>query len=111
MASTTPTLGTVGGTPVEFIPLPTAWTSGVDCSNNIYQQFDGTFIGWDPLYGISWDTAQATCLPPAVTTWWFDFSALPVTALGPTFVCPSAYSAVLTAVVDGGGEEVFCCPS
>lgn len=57
-------------------------------------------------------TSARSCLPPQVSSWWSqNAGANPYTALGPTFVCPEAYSAVQTVVVNSALEEVFCCPS
>ncbi|KAJ9133329.1 hypothetical protein NKR23_g10833 [Pleurostoma richardsiae] len=105
------TLLTVSGTPVELLPLSTPWPSGKDCASNIYEQLDGHFLAWDPVYGQSFDTAARTCFPPQVTSWWLNSATATSVALGPTFVCPEAYSAVQTALVAEETQYVYCCPS
>lgn len=116
MASVTQAILTVGGSTTAFLPLPSAWPSGTDCTSNLYLHtpIDGvlTFLAWDPLYGASMVLSAQSCLPPQVSNWWsqpVDESIY--TALGPTFVCPEAYSAVQTAVVSSSLLQTFCCPS
>ncbi|OAA63579.1 LPXTG-motif cell wall anchor [Niveomyces insectorum RCEF 264] len=110
MTSTITTI-TVTGTPTAFLPLATAWPSGADCTSNIYLFGSNTFLAWDPLYGASMVTSARSCLPPQVTTWWSQPSSDVYTALGPTFQCPAAYTAALTAVVAGSLYETYCCAS
>jgi hypothetical protein len=120
MATTTPTVLTITvvtilGTPVQLIPLPTAWPSGRDCDSYIYLQAGGgRFIGWDPFYASALDARAGSCLPPQVTSWWFQTTD-PIdstyTGLGPTFVCPEAYYPATTASIDEDTRETFCCPS
>ncbi len=112
MTSTSPTVLTIGGTPTIFLPLPTPYPYESGCSTNIYQlNTVPTFLAWDPAYGKS-ITAAASCFPPQVTSWWFQYSdALIYTAIGPTFVCPEAYSTVSTSLFASSVQEVYCCPS
>ncbi|KAH8817513.1 hypothetical protein F5884DRAFT_631487, partial [Xylogone sp. PMI_703] len=110
------TILTMGGTPTVFLPLPTAWPAGDDCTSNLYLHTPvsnpNTFLAWDPLYGESMVTSASSCLPPQVTAWWNQGSSnTPYTALGPTFVCPEAYSAVQTVLVAKTLQQMFCCPS
>lgn len=113
MAATTPTALTVSGTPtpVSFIPLSTPYPSKDGCSGYIYEQVDGHFIAWDPFYGASLDTKARSCFPSEVSSWWSQAAETSIfTALGPTFVCPGAYSAVQTVVIASDTQKVFCCP-
>jgi len=118
MVSIASTVLTVGGTPTVFLPLPTPWPSGDSCTSNIYLHTPvsnpNTFLAWDPLYGASMDTRAQSCLPPQVSSWWAFERAASIsqyTALGPTFVCPQAYSAVQTVIVASSLQQIFCCPS
>ncbi|KAE8443173.1 hypothetical protein EG329_002271 [Mollisiaceae sp. DMI_Dod_QoI] len=116
MASVASTTLTVGGTPTVFLPLPTPWPSGLGCADNIYVHTPignpTTFLAWDPLFGASMMPTARSCLPPQVTSWWSQGAAAnPYTALGPTFVCPEAYSAVQTVLVASSLQQIFCCPS
>lgn len=116
MVSTAPTTMTVGGTPTVFLPLPTPWPAGDGCTSNLYLHTPvsnpHTFLAWDPLYGASMIPSAQSCLPPQVSSWWSQpASESTYTALGPTFVCPQAYSAVQTVLVATSVQQVFCCPS
>ncbi|KAG6357686.1 hypothetical protein INS49_013565 [Diaporthe citri] len=113
MASVTSTVMTIGGTPTIFVPLPTPYPSEDGCGTNIYQlaSTTPTFLAWDPAYGKS-VTDAASCIPSQVSTWRFqDPDALLYTAIGPTFVCPEAYSTVSTTVTASSVQKVYCCPS
>ncbi|KAI0121278.1 hypothetical protein BJ170DRAFT_698428 [Xylariales sp. AK1849] len=108
----TPTLFTVSGTPVDFFPLSTSWPSTESCSSYIYRQLDGHFIAWDPFYGSNLDTNAASCQAPQVTSWWNQVTnAATSTALGPSFVCPEAYTAAQTLLVATSTQHIYCCPS
>ncbi|CZR56665.1 uncharacterized protein PAC_06554 [Phialocephala subalpina] len=116
MTSVASAILTVGGTPTEFLPLATPWPSGDGCAANIYLHTPvsspNTFLAFDPLFGASMVASARSCLPPQVTSWWNQgTSASPYIALGPTFVCPQAYSAVQTVLVATSLQQVFCCPS
>jgi hypothetical protein len=109
------TVGTLAGTPVVFFPVPTPWPSSAGCDNYIYRQLNGgSIIAWDPVYP-SLATGAESCYPPQQSSWWFqDASAKPSTALGPTFVCPEAYSAVHSTVLNSASstqtQYTYCCP-
>lgn len=110
------TILTVDGTPTEFLPLPTPWPSGYGCTGNIYLHTPvsspNTFLAWDPLFGASMVSSARSCLPPQVTSRWSQAaSATPYTALGPTFVCLQAYSAIQAVLIASSLEQMLCCPS
>lgn len=120
MATTAPTVLTITvvtilGTPVQLIPLQTAWPSGRDCDKYIYHQAGGgDLIGWDPLYASVLDARASSCLPPQAVSWWTQATGPAVstyTGLGPTFVCPEAYYPAKTVSVAKDTHETFCCPS
>ena len=110
------TILTVSGTPTVFLPLPTAWPSGSGCAENIYLHTPTntpyTFLAFDPLFGATMVTSAQSCLPPQVSTWWSQKNGeATFTALGPTFVCPQAYTAVQTVLVATSLQQIYCCPS
>ena len=95
----------------SWIPVITPWPFTEACSSEIYSQNNGRMVAFDPLYYSSIDPAALTCLPPAITSWWFQTrQALFTTSLGP-FVCPAAYSTGSASLVNSYTAEVFCCPS
>jgi hypothetical protein len=104
------------GTVTSWIPLTTAWPLTTAC----FSSFDcfGDFATgapifiFDPLYGISVDTAFR-CLPPAVTTWWDQQNngdTGTIVSLGPV-MCPVAYTTAYTSLVNGQSTLVGCCPT
>ncbi|KAK1705146.1 uncharacterized protein CLUP02_06578 [Colletotrichum lupini] len=108
----TPTLVTASGRPTVYYPLSTPWPQAIGCSAQFYRQLDaGTVLAWDPYFGKDIDDSAASCFPPEVTSWWFQtLSQTTSIALGPTFVCPEAYTAAQTRLEDGGLQHVYCCP-
>jgi len=116
VTATGPTLGTLSGTPVLFFPVPTPWPSSAGCDRYIYRQLgEGSILAWDPVYSRGIGTGAESCLLPQQASWWLqDGSANPSTALGPTFVCPMAYSAVHSTVLDSNSaaqtQYTYCCP-
>ncbi|KAK4098498.1 hypothetical protein N658DRAFT_499350 [Parathielavia hyrcaniae] len=118
-AVTDPTLGSLYGTPVLFFPVPTLWVSSTGCEKYIYRQVNGgTILAWDPVYPDldSTETGAAeSCYPSQQSSWWFQSAGVsPSTALGPTFVCPEAYTHVHSTVLDRSPEAetqyTYCCP-
>lgn len=114
--ATGPTLGTISDTAVLFFPVPTPWPSSTGCDRQVYRQLDGgSILAWDPVYPSLAGTAAASCYPPQLSYWWFQgASANPSTAMGPTFVCPEAYRAVHSTILDGDSatqtQFTYCCP-
>ncbi|KFY70838.1 hypothetical protein V498_10182, partial [Pseudogymnoascus sp. VKM F-4517 (FW-2822)] len=51
-----------------------------------------------------------TCLPPPATTWWQQSDPSIEYSIGPTIVCPQAYTTATTSVHDSS-IFVACCPS
>ncbi|KAB5522015.1 hypothetical protein GE09DRAFT_1293735 [Coniochaeta sp. 2T2.1] len=117
----TPTLGTLSGTPVMFYPVTTPWPSQPGCDQYIYRQASsGSFLAWDPVYAKDLVDKASSCFSPQMSSWWFqDHSAATLTSLGPTSVCPAAFSPVLTVAwstpIGTTAEEtvqsIYCCPS
>ena len=115
MADIESTTGTLFGTSVEFFPLSTAYPSLAGCETGIYRQLDGgTILAWDPVY-TRFEPGADACYPPQQRSWWDQASdADPSSALGPTFVCPEAYNAVHSTVLESNSASqahyTYCCP-
>ncbi|KAK3298578.1 uncharacterized protein B0H64DRAFT_78368 [Chaetomium fimeti] len=112
------TSGTLFGTKVNFLPLPTPYPSLAGCGEGgIHRQVNaGTMLGWDPVY-TRFDPGADSCFPPQQRPWWNQDQASnsgPSTALGPTFVCPEAYSGVHSTVLESNSasqaQYTYCCP-
>ncbi|KAH6853844.1 hypothetical protein B0I37DRAFT_16860 [Chaetomium sp. MPI-CAGE-AT-0009] len=110
------TVGDLSGSPVIFYPVPTPWPSSAGCENYIYRQANGgSILAWDPVYPDRFGVKEVkSCYVPQLSSWWWQ-TVQPVTAFGPTFVCPEAYSAVHTSVLDSASaaqtQFTYCCPS
>jgi hypothetical protein len=109
-------LETNSGTVTTWLPLSTPWLSIQACSSQIYAQRAGlgaNLIAFDPLYGLEISASAIPCLPSEVTAWYLQAqtNSLTTTLLGPTFVCPGAYSAVETILVNSKTQQILCCPS
>jgi hypothetical protein len=102
-------LQTISDTPTAWLPLSTAFTSKPECSTQLFAQSNGQAVLYDPYYGLVVDPDSGECLPPDVTAWWNQDTKTRV-MLGPTFVCPSAYSAVQTVSMDSVFRQTLCCP-
>ncbi|RDL34346.1 uncharacterized protein BP5553_07474 [Venustampulla echinocandica] len=116
MASSFPaeSVQTLSGTITAWLPISTPWVSIAACSSQIYAQragLGGNLIAFDPLYGESIVPTAIPCLPSEVTSSWYQSNTETTTVLGPTFVCPAAYSAVQTILVNSLTQQVLCCPS
>jgi hypothetical protein len=115
MADIDSTTGTLFGTPVQFFPLETPYPSLAGCAEGIYRQVNsGTILAWDPVY-TQFEPGSDSCFPPQQRSWWDQASdADPSSALGPTFVCPEAYSAVHSTVLESNSASqahyTYCCP-
>ncbi len=107
-----------GNLVTAWLPLSTPWPSIASCSAQIYAKNSGpgaTLLAYDPLYGQSifpLASTQVPCLPPQVTSSWQQNSNPGITTLlGPMFVCPAAYSAVQTILINTTTQHILCCPS
>ncbi|KFY22476.1 hypothetical protein V493_06556 [Pseudogymnoascus sp. VKM F-4281 (FW-2241)] len=93
----------------SWLPVTTAFSAPAACSSLIW----GAHAPWlavnDPGYGLSVDP-NLTCLPPAATTWWQQNDTSIDYSIGPTIVCPQAYTTATTSVQDSS-TFVACCPS
>jgi hypothetical protein len=112
---TAPTLGSLDGSPVLFHPMPTPWPAAEGCENYIYRQSRERWIlAWDPAYTSFGGTGPASCIPPQQRQWWNQANdAAPSIALGPTFACPEAYSAVYSTLESDSATQThftYCCP-
>jgi hypothetical protein len=47
----------------------------------------------------------------ALSSAWWQSNSDTVTLLGPSFACPSAYSAVQTNLIASSTQHILCCPS
>jgi hypothetical protein len=107
-------LQVLAGNTTAWLPISTPWSSVAACSTRIYQQEGGgsmSFIAFDPLFGSIIAPTAVPCLPAQVTASWFQSNPDTTTVLGPTFVCPGAYSAVLTLLQSTSTQQILCCPS
>ncbi|KFZ19594.1 hypothetical protein V502_03558 [Pseudogymnoascus sp. VKM F-4520 (FW-2644)] len=93
----------------SWLPVTTAFSALAACSSIIW----GAHAPWlalnDPGYGLSVDP-NLTCLPPPATTWWQQDNPSIEYSIGPTIVCPQAYTTATTSVHDSS-TFVACCPS
>lgn len=108
------TLQLSGGITTAWLPISTPWPSLAECSAQIYSQradLGGNLIAFDPVYREKIVTTAIPCLPAEVTSSWRQSNSGVTTLLGPTFVCPAAYSAVATLSANPQLEQVLCCPS
>ncbi|PVH75742.1 hypothetical protein DL98DRAFT_574858 [Cadophora sp. DSE1049] len=110
------TLEVVNGKTTAWLPISSRWTSTVACSTQVYAQragLGGNLIAFDPLFAESIVPTAIPCLPTEVTSSLrqSDRDTATTTLLGPTFVCPGAYSAVQTLLISSSTQHVFCCPS
>ena len=101
-----------------WLPISTPWVSSSDCSTQIYAQragLGGNLIAFDPLYGqkilLLLSISAIPCLPPEVTSSWYQSNAAVTTLLGPIFTCPGAYSGVQTILINSFTRQTLCCPS
>jgi hypothetical protein len=101
-------------TTTVWLPLSTAYPYVSGCSQDIYKPGGGSIFAWDPLFGATIQPASTGCLPREVSSsyWQTSLSQTSITTLlGPTFVCPAAYSAVLTLAINSYTQQTLCCPS
>jgi len=96
----------------SFVPFATEWPVTDACASQLYSQNGQVhFTAWDPLYYSSVDPRELTCLPPAITSWWFQQRTQTFTSsLGP-LVCPDAYTTASASALNAKTAMVFCCPS
>ncbi|KFX98949.1 hypothetical protein O988_04109 [Pseudogymnoascus sp. VKM F-3808] len=93
----------------SWLPVTTAFSAPAACSSIIW----GAHAPWlalnDPGYGLSVDP-NLTCLPPPATSWWQNDNPSIEYSIGPTIVCPQAYTTATTSIRDSS-TFVACCPS
>ncbi|EPE31058.1 kinesin light chain, putative [Glarea lozoyensis ATCC 20868] len=101
-------LQTVSGTITAWLPLSTPFIRDASCSTAIAK------LGGN-LYALDFYNNNRTglCLPDEIVgPWEAQISHSPTrTLVGPTFVCPEAYSAVQTIVISHSTSQTLCCPS
>lgn len=107
-------LTTVGVGVTAWLPIPTPWPTRSECSTQIYGFDNGsTLIGFDPVFASISPTTAIPCLPTEFTASWAQAdTSLPstTTLLGPTFVCPAAYTSAGELRVQSM-QMLLCCPS
>ncbi|KIM95547.1 hypothetical protein OIDMADRAFT_59344 [Oidiodendron maius Zn] len=103
MASTTTSPTT------SWMPVTTAWSAPAACSSIIWGAHAPYLALNDPGYGLTVDPGL-TCLPPPATTWWEQNNTATAFSIGPTIVCPQAYTTAATSIKDSS-TFVACCPS
>lgn len=98
------------GTLTTWIPLSTAYPIVEGCNSALFCPTDilsfGEFYAWDPNHQYI-----TSCLPEAASLWWnqLNSNTATITSLGP-FVCPSAYVAAYTEIVNQESYFTACCP-
>ncbi|EPE26178.1 hypothetical protein GLAREA_02090 [Glarea lozoyensis ATCC 20868] len=95
-----------------WLPLPTPFISLAACSSQIYQAGnDHELIAFDPAFTTRVILSGIQCLPLEVSASWGGKNPETTTVLGPSFVCPTAYSGVQTILVNELTTQTLCCPS
>ncbi|KAL2161906.1 hypothetical protein VTH06DRAFT_7691 [Thermothelomyces fergusii] len=116
-AATQPSVGSLSGTPVLWYPMPTPWPSAPGCEKYLYRALmEVTMVAYDPR-GVAAAANQgiSSCFAPQHSAWLDQNpNTTPSTALGPTFVCPEAWSLVHSTVLEsntaGETQFTYCCP-
>ncbi|KAK6615402.1 hypothetical protein H4I95_00554 [Botrytis cinerea] len=98
------------GVVTTWLPLTTVYPIVPSCKTELYSPNNLTQIyAYDPNQNAL--TFATKCWPSEARSWWNqDTSAAAVTSLGP-FLCPEAYTVVVTTVVNSGSTLSGCCPS
>lgn len=116
VTATAAVVSDLSGTPVLFYPVPTPWPSSPGCDKYMYRVLmETTIVAYNPRYAENVDAKAASCYVPQHSLWLSQLSSTaPSTALGPTFVCPEAYTAVHSTVLEsnsaGETQFTYCCP-
>ena len=112
---------TNAGVVTSYLPLTTAWPFSAGCSTQILSDdvpgYSAPYYLYfnDPRYP-SVVPQQPTCLPPQISSWWYQTTQDSITTLlgGYTFLCPSAYSTVYSSAGTTTGSvttTIGCCPT
>ncbi|APA06889.1 predicted protein [Sclerotinia sclerotiorum 1980 UF-70] len=98
------------GVVTTWLPLTTVYPIVPRCKNEFYSPSNLTQIyAFDPNQNAL--TFSTKCWPSEARSWWNqETDATAITSLGP-FLCPEAYTAVVTQVVNPGSTLTGCCPS
>ncbi|KAF7877525.1 hypothetical protein EAF04_001202 [Stromatinia cepivora] len=98
------------GVVTTWLPLTTVYPIVPSCKNEFYSPNNLTQIyAYDPNQNAL--TFSTKCWPSEARSWWNqETDAIAITSLGP-FLCPEAYTAVVTSVVNPGSTLTGCCPS
>lgn len=94
----------------SWLPLTTTYPVVDNCSSAFFASGNAqTNVVY--LYDPNQAEAQFTthCLPDVATSWWDQSDTATITSLGP-FVCPAAYTAAYSEIVDGSSTLTACCP-
>jgi hypothetical protein len=104
-------LETLSGTITAWLPLPTPFISIAACSSQIYKiPAREPFVAFEPSFTTAIIPGALQCLPLEVASSWEAKNTETTTVLGPTFVCPAAYSGVQTVTVNPSTTQTICCP-
>ncbi|THV55569.1 hypothetical protein BGAL_0006g00210 [Botrytis galanthina] len=93
-----------------WLPLTTVYPVVPRCKTELYSPNNLTDIyAYDPNNNA--EHFPTTCWPSEAKSWWNqEVSATATISLGP-FLCPEAYTVVVTTVVNPGSTLSGCCPS
>jgi hypothetical protein len=105
----TKSLTTRSGTVTAWLPIPTPHPSIAACSSQVFRNSDG-IVAFDPYFPIAMGITGLKCLPEELSLSWWQRDTETTTILGPTFVCPEAYSIVST-IAFPSSIQTLCCPS
>ncbi|EPE31057.1 hypothetical protein GLAREA_04024 [Glarea lozoyensis ATCC 20868] len=119
-------LQTSNDTVTAWLPISTPFPSALGCSTLFHGNENGIYA-FDPFYKVYIAPKAPRCLPieatflslaqesdldsTTITTLGKTQVLTTTTVLGPTFVCPQAYSEVKTISLDASRTETLCCPS
>ncbi|EPE26280.1 hypothetical protein GLAREA_02192 [Glarea lozoyensis ATCC 20868] len=109
MAGPAKSITTESGTITAWLPILTPYASIAACSSQIYR-IASDIIAYDPYFPIGMGVTGLHCLPEELSLSWWQRDTETTTVLGPTFMCPEAYSAVST-VSFPSSIQTLCCPS
>jgi hypothetical protein len=109
MAAPTKSLTTESGTITAWLPVLTPYPSIAACSSQVFRN-DGGIIAFDPYFPGHMGDTGVHCLPQELSLSWWQRDAGTTTILGPTFVCPEAWSVVKTIEYPTAVQSL-CCPS
>jgi len=108
------------GTVTSYLPLITAWPEVAACSSDFINGGvappTGTLYLNDPKYASVVGSGAPTCVPPEVSSWWYQTdktAATPTTYElgGYDMNCPGGYATVYKNAPNTLVTTIGCCPS